>query len=72
MHPIFIGHGPMFKQNFVSPQFRIVDIYEMMCHILDVTPAVNNGSFENVKQVFAAFDGTEYSSYSYTFGKLNV
>ena len=76
MHPIFIGHGPAFKTNYVSSQFRIVDIYELMCHILDVKPAPNNGTFDNVKQVLK-FNGANEATgvanaieNNYVMGKL--
>ena len=48
MFPIFISHGPSFKANFKINSFNNVDIYPLMCFILDVEPACNNGSLENV------------------------
>lgn len=51
MHPIFIAHGPAFKKNFTTPTFNNVDIYPLMCFILEIIPAVNNGSLANVKQM---------------------
>jgi ectonucleotide pyrophosphatase/phosphodiesterase family protein 5 len=48
MLPIFISHGPNFKSNFTIQPFNNVDIYPLMCFLLDVQPAVNNGTLENV------------------------
>jgi hypothetical protein len=48
MYPIFIAHGPAFKQNYTIPSFNNVDIYPLMCFILGIQPAANNGSLENV------------------------
>lgn len=43
--------GPAFKKGYLSEQFDSVDIYPLMCHILGITPAQNNGSFDNVKDL---------------------
>uniref|UniRef100_H2ZBS7 Ectonucleotide pyrophosphatase/phosphodiesterase family member 5 n=1 Tax=Ciona savignyi TaxID=51511 RepID=H2ZBS7_CIOSA len=51
MHPFFIAHGPAFKQNYVSPPFDSVDVYDLICHILNITPAPNNGSFAAVQDL---------------------
>ena len=49
MYPLFIAEGPAFKKNFHVDSFRNVDVYPLMCSILDVQPALNNGSFDIVK-----------------------
>jgi ectonucleotide pyrophosphatase/phosphodiesterase family member 5 len=48
MYPLFIAQGPAFNQNYKIESFNNVDIYPLMCLLLDVKPAVNNGSIENV------------------------
>ena len=48
MFPIFIAHGPAFKQNYTVKSFRNVDIYPLMCFILEIEPGITNGSLENV------------------------
>ena len=48
MYPIFIAHGPAFKRNYTISSFNNVDIYPLMCFILGIQPAANNGSLENV------------------------
>ena len=51
MSPFFIAYGPSFKKGFVSEPINSVDIYPLMCHLLGIKPAPNNGSFDNVKQM---------------------
>ncbi|KAH9504402.1 Ectonucleotide pyrophosphatase/phosphodiesterase member 5 [Bulinus truncatus] len=51
MHPFFIAMGPSFKKNFVVDTFDSVDIYPLMCHLLHLTPAPNNGSLSIVSQL---------------------
>lgn len=48
MHPFFVAHGPAFRKEFISEPFNNVDIYPMICHILGLKPAPNNGSLANV------------------------
>jgi len=49
MHPFFVARGPAFKNMKVRANpFNNVDIYEMMCKILGLTPAPNNGSLARV------------------------
>ena len=60
MHPFFIAHGPAFKQGYQSKPFSIVDIYSLMCHILDITPAPNDGNFEAVSQMMLQSKPSNY------------
>ena len=48
MYPIFIAHGPAFKKKYKAEVFNSVDIYPLMCFILGIQPAYNNGSLEDV------------------------
>jgi len=48
MHPFFLAMGPAFKKGFTVDTFNNVDIYPLMCHLLGLTPAPNNGSMEVV------------------------
>jgi predicted AlkP superfamily pyrophosphatase or phosphodiesterase len=54
MHPFFIASGPAFKKGFVSEAFDMVDIYPLMCYVLGIKPAPNNGTLENVRQLLAS------------------
>ena len=49
MHPFFLAMGPAFKTGASVETFNNVDIYPLMCHILKLKPAPNNGSLDNVR-----------------------
>lgn len=49
MHTMFIAHGPAFKSNFKADAFSVLDIYELLCAVLDVQPAPNDGDLEIVR-----------------------
>lgn len=53
MHPIFIARGPAFKKNYKSEPFETVNIYPLMCHLLDIRPRLNNGSLDNVEHILS-------------------
>ncbi|KAJ0250876.1 Nucleotide pyrophosphatase-like protein [Hirschfeldia incana] len=44
MRSIFIGHGPMFARGRRVPSFENVEIYNLICSILGLKAAPNNGS----------------------------
>jgi len=43
MHGLFIAAGPRFRQGVVVPPFENIHIYELLCRVLDVRPAPNDG-----------------------------
>jgi predicted AlkP superfamily pyrophosphatase or phosphodiesterase len=43
MHGMFLAAGPALKQGLVVPRFENVHIYELMCRILGLQPARNDG-----------------------------
>ena len=43
MQAIFIGHGPAFAGGKTIPPFANIELYNLMCAILDITPAANDG-----------------------------
>ena len=49
MHGIFIAHGPSFKKNLKVKLIKNIDIYELMCFVLQITPHSNNGSLDRIK-----------------------
>lgn len=51
MRAIFIAHGKAFKQGYVSEPFQNTEVYNLMCQILGLKPAENDGNFENVKDL---------------------
>jgi len=51
MHPFFISHGPSFKSNYLSEPFSNIHIYSLICHILRIEPAKNDGSLEKIQHI---------------------
>ena len=43
MNGIFIARGPGFNSGFLGPEVHNIHLYEMMCHLMGVTPAINDG-----------------------------
>ena len=55
MHPLFLAVGPAFKQGLRDARpFHIVDIYSLMCHILGLEPAPNNGSLSKTAHILSS------------------
>ena len=51
MMATFIAHGEAFKKGYVAEPFENVEIYNLMCKILNLKPAKNDGYLDNVKQM---------------------
>ncbi|XP_034148488.1 ectonucleotide pyrophosphatase/phosphodiesterase family member 7 [Esox lucius] len=51
MKPFFRAVGPDFKKNLVVGPFETVHVYPLMCHLLGITPEVNDGSLEVTRQM---------------------
>ena len=51
MRPIFVAHGPAFKRGYVSEPFDLVDIYSLMCYILEVEPRLHDGNFDAIRHI---------------------
>ncbi|XP_048842180.1 ectonucleotide pyrophosphatase/phosphodiesterase family member 5 [Brienomyrus brachyistius] len=51
MQPIFVAHGPAFRQGYAKRSMRSVDLYPLMCSILGIQPSPNNGSLDNVEDL---------------------
>lgn len=44
MQAIFIGNGPSFVKGSQIPAFENIELYNLMCRILAITPAKNDGN----------------------------
>ncbi|XP_077383706.1 autotaxin isoform X4 [Festucalex cinctus] len=44
MQTIFLGYGPSFKFKTKVPAFENIELYNVMCDLLGLTPAPNNGT----------------------------
>ena len=49
MMATFIAHGPAFKKGYVAEPFENVDVYGLMCRILGLKPAKNDGDLRRVR-----------------------
>jgi predicted AlkP superfamily pyrophosphatase or phosphodiesterase len=49
MFSIFYAAGPSFKKNFKFKELNNVDVYNLICRILDINPAKNDGNPANIK-----------------------
>jgi hypothetical protein len=52
MHAIFIAKGPAFKKGYIQSTFENIDLYALLCHLLGVEPAKNDGNLKNVRGMF--------------------
>jgi predicted AlkP superfamily pyrophosphatase or phosphodiesterase len=48
MRATFIGHGPAFKRGYLAEPFENIHVYELMCKILGLKPAKNDGELSRV------------------------
>lgn len=51
MRALFIARGAAFKKNYIAGPFENVNVYNLMCKILNLTPAKNDGDFEKVRSM---------------------
>jgi len=54
MHTIFFGTGPVFRVNYTQPTFPNVSLYPLMCEILRLEAAPNDGSLKDVEGMLKA------------------
>ncbi|XP_072176356.1 ectonucleotide pyrophosphatase/phosphodiesterase family member 7-like [Diadema setosum] len=57
MKSSFYARGPFFRQNYAAPPIESVDIYPLMCEILGLDPAPNNGSRDRYVDMIAVGQG---------------
>jgi len=51
MQATFIGFGPAFKNGYIAEPFENIEVYNVMCKILGLKPAKNDGDLEHVKSM---------------------
>jgi len=51
MRALFIARGPAFARGAVVPPFQNIHVYDLVAHILRLTPAANDGSLDSIKAV---------------------
>ncbi len=53
MRAIFLARGPHFRRGLVTPPFENVHLYELLCRVLGLTPAPNDGRLDQVAGMLA-------------------
>jgi predicted AlkP superfamily pyrophosphatase or phosphodiesterase len=51
MHALFIASGPAFRRGASVAPFRNVHVYELLCAVLGLQPAPNDGSLDSVRAI---------------------
>ena len=51
MYAIFYAYGPAFKRNYKHKAINNIDIYPLICKILDIKPSPVDGKIENTAQM---------------------
>ncbi|CAL8293003.1 unnamed protein product [Merluccius merluccius] len=51
MRTIFVGHGPSFKFQEQVASFENIELYNIMCDLLGLKPAPNNGTYGSLNQM---------------------
>ena len=51
MGGIFLAKGPDIKEGLEVPAFSSIHLYELMCAIMEIKPANNDGNLEEVKTI---------------------
>ncbi|XP_025083655.1 LOW QUALITY PROTEIN: ectonucleotide pyrophosphatase/phosphodiesterase family member 6-like [Pomacea canaliculata] len=54
MMGLFFAMGPSFRQNVRVPPLHSVDLYQLMCYILNIQPSPNNGSWPRVAEALTS------------------
>ena len=67
MHPYFMAMGPAFKVKHTVKTFKNVDVYPLICKILGIQPAPNNGSLEIVQSLLKPVHQDNGSASNNTF-----
>ena len=51
MSAIFYAAGPSFRKNYKFTELNNIDIYNLICKILDIKPAKNDGDPDHIKRL---------------------
>jgi predicted AlkP superfamily pyrophosphatase or phosphodiesterase len=54
MRGFFVARGPSFRQAARAKPFRNIHLYELMCYLLRIPPAPNDGSLREVRRLLRA------------------
>ena len=72
MKPIFFARGPDFRKGVNSTSIHQVDIYPLLCRLLNIKAAPNNGSVEHTAQFLVATKSAGSAGHSQRGGWLSL
>ncbi|BFZ09243.1 hypothetical protein BsWGS_12282 [Bradybaena similaris] len=72
MHPFFMAMGPSFKQGVQVETFHMLDLYPLMCKLLQLQPAPNNGSMDVVSQFLHDHQNSIWTISAYILGLIVI
>lgn len=49
MRASFLAMGPAFRRGVTVPPFQNIHVYALLCHVLGIAPAANDGSLDSVR-----------------------
>lgn len=53
MHTLLLAHGPAFRSSTTVEQLSLLHLYELMCALLEIEPAPNDGRLEAAQSLLA-------------------
>ena len=53
MHAIFYAYGPVFRNNYNHHSINNIDIYPLICKILNIKPVEMDGDLQNVSEMLS-------------------
>lgn len=67
MRGIFLAKGPDFKSTGeVYPEIKLVDVYQVLTHVLGVPPQANNGTWDNVMDLLVDPNGAPFRTFGFS------
>ena len=52
MHMVFYGSGPAFRKGYRQRSFQNQNMYLILCRLLGIEPAPNDGEWRDIKRMF--------------------
>lgn len=71
MHPFMAASGPDFRQSYKMKTLQSVDLYPLMCYLLQIPAQPNNGTLADAKCLMVtAVSGEGFLAVSLVFGMI--
>ncbi|GIY81643.1 hypothetical protein CDAR_307661 [Caerostris darwini] len=67
MRGIFLATGPDFRSGITTKPVQIIDLYNIMCHILKIEALPNNGTWDHVKSMMRTSTDGPFRSHAPAF-----